>query len=129
MLEAQAYRTECEPDYEPWIVDAADYRFFPIGECSGCDEPTEVGYNCTECRALVCSGCVCGPLALIEKGITTRNLQDMALCPECPGACCAWSPTECYCDYWCTAVKAGDTCPNEGCGGLIPEAPRSNVRD
>jgi hypothetical protein len=87
MLEAQAYQTECGLDFEPWIVDGPDYSFRPIGECAVCDEPTEVAYSCSNCEAILCPNCVSGSLDLIEVGVSKANLEKMALCPDCPGAC------------------------------------------
>lgn len=91
MLEAEAYRTEWQLDYEPWVVDAGDYRFRPVGECASCDEPTERAYTCSHCGALLCPNCVSASADLIGN-FTQKNLERMALCPECPGACCAYYP-------------------------------------
>lgn len=79
-------------DNEPPLIDAGDYRFNPIAECSVCDEPFKRGYVCSNCGADLCPECVSGPLSLIETGFSQRQLQEQALCPECPGACCAYYP-------------------------------------
>lgn len=97
MLEAEAHRIECQLDFEPPVFDMEDHSFRPRAECAVCDEPTEVVYYCQHCLTFgdlvpLCPNCVSGSLALIEAGVSRKNLENMALHPECPGACSAYYP-------------------------------------